>query len=288
MERTRTITVSCLNLAMHSPHSRKRYVELLSTAFSAKRMVRLGSVHGGMIGSLYGTASASAEKELTGELYRFLKLDPDEPWFNAQTKAAASPGDLEALSIPQHLLPHLQRIPFLFKPGTHRLYLISKDRKDSLSPSAAKQLLDGVFQPLTSEGLFPPVEITVEPAKDALDEILSLKSLEHLVIELVPPNPDDGDDIEKSWKERLKKQNVRKQTVQLDSERNQTIKPDAATVALAKVAASNGKVTASGHDAAGVKQDLSTIDKPLRERVLHDPNVETLFDALRRAVDILG
>lgn len=263
-------------------------MELLSTAFAAKRMVRLGSVHGGMIGSLYGTASASAEKELTGELYRFLKLDPDEPWFNAQTKAAASPGDLEALSIPQHLLPHLQRIPFLFKPATHRLYLISKDRKDSLSPSTAKQLLDGVFQPLASEGLFPPVEITVEPAKDALDEILNLKSLEHLVIELVPPNPDDGDDIEKSWKDRLKKQNVRKQTVQLDSERNQTIKPDAETVALAKVAASNGKVTASGHDAAGVKQDLSTVDKPLRERVLHDPNVETLFDALRRAVDILG
>lgn len=288
MERTRTITVSCLNLAMHSPHSRKRYVELLSTAFSAKRMVRLGSVHGGMIGSLYGTASANAEKELTGELYRFLKLDPDEPWFNAQTKEAASPDDLEALSIPSHLLPHLQRIPFLFKPTTHRLYLVSKDRKDTMSPSTAKQLLDGVFQPLALEGLFPPVEITVEPAKDALDEILSLTSLEHLVIELVPPNPDDGDDIEKSWKDRLKKQNVRKQTVQLDSERNQTIKPDAETVALARVAASNGKVTASGHDAAGVKQDMSTEDKPLRERVQHDPNVETLFDALRRAADMLG
>ncbi|MEK8085997.1 DUF4747 family protein [Aquabacterium sp. A3] len=288
MERTRTITVSCLNLAMHSPHSRRRYVELLSTAFAAKRMVRLGSVHGGMIGSLYGTASASAEKELTGELYRFLKLDPDEPWFNAQTKEAASPDDLEALSIPSHLLPHLQRVPFLFKPATHRLYLVSKDRKDNMSPSTAKQLLDGVFQPLALEGLFPPVEITVEPAKDALDEILSLTSLEHLVIELVPPNPDDGDDIEKSWKDRLKKQNVRKQTVQLDSERNQTIKPDAETVALARVAASNGKVTASGHDAAGVKQDMSTEDKPLRERFQHDPNVETLFDTLRRAADMLG
>lgn len=288
MERTRTVTVSCLNIAMHSPHSKKRYVELLAAAFTAKRMVRLGSVHGGMIGSLYGATSENSEKELTGELYRFLKLDPDEPWFNAQTKEAASPDDLEKLNIPQHLLPHLKRIPFLFKPSTHRLYLISKDRKDSLSAGAAKQLLDGVFSPLIEEQKFPPVEITVEPDKNALDEIFSLKSLEHLVIELVPPNPDDGDEIEKKWKERLKKQNVRRQTVQLDSERNQTIKPDAETKALAKVAASNGKVVATGHDAAGVKQELSTVDKPLRERVLHDPNVETLFDTLRRTADSLG
>ena len=261
---------------MHTPHSNRRYVELLAAAFSAKRMVRLGSVHGGMIGSLYGAATENAVKELTGELYRFLKLDPDEPWFNAQTKEAASPDDLEALSIPQHLLPHLQRIPFLFKPSTHRLFLISKDRQDSLCA------------PLAAEGLFPPVEITVEPEKDALDEILGLKSLEHLVIELVPPNPDDGDEIERKLKERLKKQNVRKQTLQLDAERNQSIKPDADTVALAKVAASNGKVTATGHDAAGLKQELSTVDKPMRERVLHDPNVETLFDALRRTADNLS
>lgn len=261
-------------------------MELLATAFSVKRMVRLGSVHGGMIGSLYGTATETP-KELTGEFYRFLKLDPDEPWFNAQTKEAASPDDLEAISIPQHLLPHLQRIPFLFKPSTHRLYLVARDRKDNLSAGTAKQLLEGVFTPLVAEGLFPPVEITVEPEKDALDEILGLKSLEHITIELVPPNPDDGDEIEKNWKERLKRQNVRKQTVQLDSERNQSIKPDADTVALARVAASNGKVTASGHDAAGLKQELSTVDKPLRERVLHDPNVETLFDALRRTADSL-
>lgn len=107
------------------------------------------------------------------------------------------------------------------------------------------------------------------------------------MIELVPPNPDDADEIERKLKERLKKQNVRKQTVQLDAERNQSIKPDAETVALAKVAASNGKVTATGHDAAGLKQELSTVDKPMRERVLHDPNVETLFDALRRTADTL-
>lgn len=288
MERTRTITVSCLNIAMHSPHSKSRYVELLAAAFSARRMVRLGSVHGGMIGSLYGATSEAAEKELTGELYRFLKLDPDEPWFNAQTKDIASPDDLEAISIPQHLLPHLQRIPFLFKPSTHRFYLVSKDRKDNLSAGTAKQLLEGVFTPLIAEDLFPPVEITVEPEKDALDEILNLKSLEHLVIELVPPNPDDGDEIEKQWKERLKKQNVRRQTVQLDSERNLSIKPDPETVALAKLASSNGKVTATGHDAQGLKKELSTVDKPLQERVLHDPNVETLFDALRRTADNLG
>ena len=288
MERTRTIIISCLNLAMHSPHSRERYVDLLAAAFSAQRVVLLGSVHGGMIGSLYGVSTASAEDELTGELYRFLKLDSDEPWFNAQTKAAASPDDLEALSIPPHLLPHLQRIPFIFRPSIHRFYLISKDRKDTLSAASAKLLLEGVFLPLTAEGLFPPVEITVEPEKGALDEIFGLNSLEHLTIELVPPNPDDGAEIERNWKERLKNQNVRKQIVQLDSERNESIKPDAETLALAKVAASNGKVTATGRDSAGLIKELSTVDKPLRERVVHDPNVETLFDTLRRIADPLG
>jgi Domain of unknown function (DUF4747) len=288
MQRTRSITVSCLNIAMHTPHSKQRYVELLASAFSSRRMVRLGSVHGGMIGSLYGVGSENEEKELNGELYRFLKLDPTEPWFNSQTKEAASPNDLETLSIPNHLLPHLQKIPFIFKPATHRFYLVSKDRKNNLSAGAAKQLLEGLFNHLVAEGKFPPVEITVEPDRNALEEIFNLKSLEHLAIELVPPNPDDGEEIEKRLKDKLKKQNVRKQTVLLDAERNQSIKPDEETVALAKVAASNGKVTASGHDATGVKQELSTVDRPMRELVLHDPNVETLFDALRRTSENLG
>jgi len=286
--RTRTISVACLNIAMGVPHSPARYLAMMRDAFSLRAVVPVGGVYGALIGSLHVAEPEDPRNDVTGEIYRFLKLDPNEPWFNAETREAATAKELRQISIPEHLLPHLQRIPFVFRPKVHRLYFVARDRKDSLAPSTAKLLFEAVLNRLTNELNYPPFEVTVRPDKGALDEVLSLASLEHIVIDLVPPNADDGHAEQERWKKKLKAQNVRRQTLRLDGLRNESIKPDKDTLELARVASHNGKVTASGHDLNGMKQELSTTDRPLIERVLVNPEVETVMLALKRTADVLG
>ncbi len=284
---TRTIEISSLNVAMHAPHSPQRYVELFRAVFRQKRVARLGKVFGAMVGSLYPLDRADHSKGLEGEIYRFLKLDPNEPWFNTATKEAASEDEVQQIVIPDHLLPHLQRIPFVFHANTHRLFFVSKDRHDTFGPSAAKRLLDQVFQPLTSKGLFPEVEVTVVPDKESLDRIFAMARLSTLVIDLVRPNADDGDDEEQRWLRRLADQESRRMKVELTAERGGTVLPDADTISMAKVAARNGTVRAQGRDAVGNKVTESTTDRPMVTAAHVDSDLETTNDVLRRTAGAL-
>lgn len=106
----RSISIAALNIAMHKPHSPERYVSMMREAHSLRYLVRQGSLKCAMIGSLYTDDKENPEEGLHGELYLFIKLDPSEPWFNVETKEPASAEDVEAISIPTHLLPHLRRI----------------------------------------------------------------------------------------------------------------------------------------------------------------------------------
>lgn len=109
---TRAIKISALNIAMHQPHSPKKYVELFKDAKKLNYLVRLGSLHGAILGSIYPPKDGNPTSELTGEIYRFVKLDPKEPWFNVETSDVASDDEVGRINIPGHLLPHLQRIEF--------------------------------------------------------------------------------------------------------------------------------------------------------------------------------
>jgi hypothetical protein len=272
---------------MHAPHSPERYIELMRAVFRKKRVARLGKVYGGMIGGLYPIDRRDHSVGVEGEIYRFLKLDPNEPWFNTATKEAASEEEVQQINIPEHLLPHLQRVPFVFHAKSHRLHFVSKDRSDVLGPSVAKRLLDQLFQPVISNGLFPAVEVTVMPDKETLERIFAMPTISTLRIDLVRPNADDGEDEEQRWLRRLADQESRRMRVELSAERGGTVTPDQDTISMAKVAAKNGAVLAEGRDAAGTRARESTTDRPLVEAVEVDSEYETAIDVLRRTARAL-
>lgn len=267
---------------MHAPHEPARYIDLLKSVSARRLAIRSGDVHRLMLGQIYRD-----EDGVSGEILRFIKLDPNEPWFNALTQEVADPKDLEAVRIPEHLLPHLQVIPFVFRSKTHRMYFASRDRSTRLSPSAVKNFLETAFRHEDIAGYFPEVNVTVIPEKETLERIFAMHSLEKLTIELVRPNADDGWDEEERWLDRLQRQGSKKLTVELVSERNGSLTPDEETRTLAAVASDNGKVSAEGRDAGGVKQKESTIEKPLIESVVVNPNVQSVFDVLRDAATVL-
>lgn len=282
MQTTRTIKISALNIAMHNPHSPQKYVSLFKDAKKLNYLVRLGSLHGAMLGSLYGGRGEGAVRELSGEIYRFVKLDPSEPWFNVETREAATEDEVERIRIPSHLLPHLQRIEFIFRPDVHELWFVSQDRKDRLGPQAAAKFFQSLFDRTVQIGNYPEVEVTALPDADTLDEMLSLPTLEKITIELKRPNADDAAGEEAKWLRKLERQKAQKQITQLIAIPGDSIAPDNETRSLASVASRNGNVTVIGRDAAGMRVEESTREKPLVIPEHVNSEVETSMDVLRQ------
>jgi Domain of unknown function (DUF4747) len=279
---TRTIKISALNIAMHQPHSPMKYVELFKDAKKLNYLVRLGSLHGAILGSVYSPKDGNPSSELTGEIYRFVKLDANEPWFNVETSDVASDDEVERINIPSHLLPHLQRIEFIFKPAVHELWFISQDRNDRMGPHAAAKFFQDLFDALVAAGRYPEIEVTALPDAETLDQMLSMSNLEKITIELKRPNADDAGSDEAKWLKRLEKQGIRKQTTELVAAKGSFISPDKETQTLAAVASRNGRVSIARRDTAGLRVEDSTDKRPLVMPVLVDSEIETSMDVLRR------
>ena len=282
MTKARFIKISALNVAMHKPHSPQRYVALLKDAKRLNALIPLGALHGAMLGSLDGTDDYSKGSMLTGEIFRFVKLDASEPWFNLQTSEAASDDDMGGVSIPNHLLPHLQRIEYAFRPDTHELWFISQDRKNRLGAQAAVTFFQRIFDLVYRQGNCTQVEVTALPDIDTLEKMLSLSILQRMTIDLKRPNADDGAGEETRWLKKLEDQGIRRQETTLIASAGESIKPDEETRALAQVAARNGSVSVVGKDADGIRVEESTIAKPMVLSRLVNSALETALDVLKR------
>lgn len=285
MRTARTIHVSAINIAMHEPHSPSEYVRLIRAAYKSNTVLRFDSLHRGMIGSLHPIDDENPELGFTGEIYRFVKLDPNEPWFNNRTREEATSAELQAVNIPEHLLPHLQRFPFVFKPASHHLFYISHDRDLRLGPKSLEKFLQLLFDLLSFDEDFPPIEVTATPDREKLNEIFSLPYLSKLTIELRRPNSDSGQSEQERWQRKLERQKARRMTLVIDGVKGGTIEPDDDTRAMATVAASNGSVEASGKTLDGSPVRLSTTDKPLAKAASVESAVETTEGVLKRVAD---
>lgn len=282
MARPRSIEIGALNISMHSPHSPQGYVDLLRRALRRRRVFGQGEIHALMLGSLTGANSAVEANEISGEIFRFVKVDVDAPWFNTVTNEQASEDEIAELSIPSNLRAHMQQIQFIFFPREHELWFVSKDGRARMGP----QRVEAFFQKLLDDAAASldgqQVEVTALPDKAALNEMLKLPHLERILMQFKRPNPDDAADIAGRIMERMEKQNVARINEELIGARGVALKPDALTVAEAKVAARNGRVEVRGKDAEGLTVRESTDEKPLRVVASVDSDVETALAVVRR------
>lgn len=267
---------------MHKPHSRQRYVELFRDSWEKRNLYTQGELHGLMLGDHSDFATAVDNDELHGEVYRFVKVDASEPWFNMMERRQATPSEVDRINIPPHLLAHMQRIPFIFYPSQHELWFISKDGKDAISSGAMHRLFQSMFEATCEAYNYPPVEVTVIPAAEAVDELLSVPRLRHVTLSFKRPNGDDGEEEELELIDRMEDQGVRTMTEEMSAGRGGSIKPDEKTVRRAKIAARNGSVAILGNDALGMPIDQSTLKKPMRIFAKVNAAMETAVDVLRR------
>lgn len=258
-------------------------MDLFAQARRRGKIIRQGEVHALMLGALSGAKNAVEANELRGEVFRFVKVDADEPWFNTQTNEQASDDEVAGLNIPENLRAHMQRIAFVFYPKQHELWFISRDGKTRLGPSRAARFFQILLDDAVSSKSLSPVEVTVLPEKTALQEMFSLAQLSRIVMQFKRPNPDDAADIAGRIMQRMEAQKVKTINEELIANRGQSIRPDKQTRAEANVAARNGHVEVHGKDGEGIPVHESTIDKPMRMAMRVDTDIETTANALLRA-----
>lgn len=274
MAHERKVPISALNIAMHEPHSPKAYVSLMLGLYAMRRIVNVRSLTGLLIGSMYPLNKSHPERGLTGEIYQFTNLDQSEPWFDVNSLEEASEDEVRGIRIPEHLKPHLARFNYIFFPHGHRLYVQTRSKNRTLGIQSVQKF----FRILLADGAAPntpPVEVTVEPDRDTIAQILKIRYLKKLEISLVRPNPDDLDAAEKRLLRKLSRQDAQRMDVVLHANVNQDLAPDSETVTLAKVAASNGSVVGRGRDAANNPVVKSTVDQPWKEVAHFDEDLQT-------------
>lgn len=213
-----------------------------------------------------------------GDIYKFLKLDSNEAWFNTAVMDAATEEEVAEINIPDNLKPHFTKFQYIFIPKGHRFYFISSKPRQSLSPGLVKRFFEKVF--LNEEfAEFGALKITVQPDPSGLGELLALKRISVLRMEIDRPNPDDLEDMEAEILKRLNSMNARTEKIEFMEASNEGLKPDPYLKKLAAIANDNGFVAVEGKDGAGLKKYMSTKDMPLHETAKYNPGLVSEFDA---------
>jgi hypothetical protein len=277
MYRNKTIPIGVLNLAMHAPHSEERYSELIEALFATKHSVTTRGASKMMIGRLYSGSGVTDDSDLvSGEIYTFFNLDARLPWLNTDRSEEALEDEVKEVFIPENLKPHFSKFAFVFILSTHRMYIQLRSGRRSLGIQAAAT---GIARLLAMPDLedYAPVDVTVEPSKDVVDRIFEMPFLRKLHIELLRPNPDDGHRDERRLLARLESASASKMSEDWVSERESSLRPDEEIKTLARIAASNGFVEASGKDLNNAPTSISTRESPLIEKVLFNPRESSLI-----------
>lgn len=283
MDRERTIEISALNIAMHQPHSPDRYVDLFKDAFADRMVFAQGELHRLMLGTLYNTDKWRGVGEISGQIYRFVRIDAKEPWFDTSTGKPAVEEQVESINIPENLSAHLQIFPFVFYPNSHQLWYVAKDRKDSLSPIALEKFFQALFDRIVAQKRYPRVACTAMPQHGVVDEMLAWPKLSKITIQIKRPNADDGYEAERRFMELMEEQNLLSYTEELVANDDESIKPNEVTKRNALAASRNGMVVVQGVKPDGTKGRESTVDKPMRiMRKLHSAR-DTVMSVLRGA-----
>ncbi|WP_409501020.1 DUF4747 family protein [Mannheimia glucosida] len=254
------LEIGVLNVAMHNHDEGELSYENLFKAIhnNDSLEIQLDETHAACLGELNTNKKFGAERYFIGQIYKYAKIDPERECLNTKTKKVATDEEKKALIVPKHLRPHFVKIPFVFIPKGHRLYIQIKHKGDSFGITRAKKLLELLVQNAEIFRKFGDVEITIEPDSVAVENLINRKDIDKLVLDIVRPNPDDLKSVEKSFFEQMKKRNLKKQRVEYISTKDENLVLDKEMKDEVKIAASNGKVIAEGITAENEKWKTST------------------------------
>lgn len=253
------LEIAVLNIAMHN-HDKGElsYEALFQTLNNDDIEVQLDETHAACIGELNTKKQYGEQRYFLGQIYRYAKIYPERDCLNTITKKVATDEEKKALIVPKHLRPHFVKIPFIFIPKGHRLYIQTKHKNDLFGITRAKKLFELLVQNKEIFQKFGDVEVTIEPDSAEVEKLINRKDIDKLMVDIVRPNPDDIGSIEQVVFERMKKRNLKKQRIEYKSVKDENLVLDDDLKTEVKIAASNGKVVAEGVNVDNEKWKIST------------------------------
>lgn len=253
------LEIAVLNIAMHNhDEGELSYENLFQTLNNDDIEVQLDETHAACIGELNTNKQYGKQRYFLGQIYKYAKINPERDCLNTKTKKVATDEEKRALIIPKHLRPHFIKIPFIFIPQGHRLYIQTKHKNDLFGITRAKKLFELLVQNAEIFQKFGDVEVTIEPDSAEVEKLINRKDIDKLIVDIVRPNPDDIGNAEQALFEKMKKRNLKKQRVEYTSTKYENLVLDNELKAEVKIAASNGKVVAEGVNVENEKWKIST------------------------------
>ncbi|GJL73517.1 MAG: hypothetical protein NMNS01_27160 [Nitrosomonas sp.] len=274
----RSISYTAFNIRTH-PHSTENYISLINRVFELKYQVNLrGDTYAIM--TQIANITDNPEDGVFGEIGKYTKIKDSSKWLNLDKLRAAEEHETKKINIPHELRPNFINFNFVFYPKNHFLIIECKDTTGSISPKTLEIYFRTVFSLDEINNEFKTIEFTLVPQTDFIDSIFEIKTLKTLELTIRRPNTDGLDDLEDEVFERLNKQNIGQEFIQLRAQKGSSIEPDRKTRSLANVALLNGEVKATGNDAEGKRVIKSTKQHPLIEIGHYTPGNTTARDFL--------
>lgn len=283
MARQKQMKVGALNIVTHT-HTTLKYAQLFAAAYATEKAVKIRGNDWGLLASMYPSKVEDQQvpEVFKGTIFRFLNIEPGEPWLNLKTHKAVKPN--ETPDIPDYLRPNLRTSNFVFFPKGHRLFFDAL----KLTPNCAQVLFAALFKQELIVKEFGPVSIHIETDRQEFEQLLAIANKQKIHLDITLPNPDDPGEDEADVIERLEKQNIRRKISDLTALTHDGIRPDEELKAEMKAARSNGMLTISGRDEANKRVERSTKLFPLLKLERYDPEqvspVEKIFDIGRRLI----
>ncbi|MBC7201549.1 MAG: DUF4747 family protein, partial [Pseudomonas balearica] len=184
--RASKLYIASLNIVLH-PHTPQKYIELLNTIFENKLDAKVRGDDALMLGSFYKVSDDTSKPKIyAGNIYKYLKLDAAEDWFNTLKMDAASREDVKNIQIPDHLKPHFKKFQYVFFPNKHRLYFVTRKTGHNLSPLMLKRFFDSIAARAELAN-FGELTVTVQPEKGVTEELFKIGKISLIDLEIFKP-----------------------------------------------------------------------------------------------------
>jgi hypothetical protein len=278
MTRQKRIAISAINIRVHTKHEPQEYVALWREIYRQQLVITRGA-YGLMLGEVQWLNKEPKLGLLFGYLYSFVQIDPNDPWFNINSKRPAEDEEVEQVSIPEGLKPNLKMVPYLFDVKKHQLFFLVEGGDGGVSATLVHRFLKHVTSTPILLKRFGRVDLTVMTDQGEVDAMLRWPVIRRLDIVLERVNASEYED-EQEVMARFQAMNLaREERSYVKAEGASTIEPDEDLRKIAAIAANNGVVSVKGVNPRGQSDKAKSTSFPMLIRSLYDSKIQTAVAA---------